>query len=108
MDNVVLHNSAGEAIAFMRYPGDKYLFSVKGTWIGWFPWSDDAAVTRDGEYLGTVLGDRLYREENPKWRSTPFGGGNPGSVAGIWINGRAQAMNPPFGYDDVPSRFLDR
>ena len=41
MDAQYLFDSDGKWIAFRR--GD-YLFTPRGTWLGWFPWGDDYAV----------------------------------------------------------------
>lgn len=42
---------------------------------GWFPWNDGDAVTKDGKYLGTVVGDRLLQRRDPPYRGYP---GYPG------------------------------
>lgn len=64
-----LFDSKGEWIAFRK---GNHLFTPTGTWIGWFPWGDDYAVDRHGEYVGTIyLGRRLYRFTNAEPRLYP-------------------------------------
>ena len=43
------------------------MFDTFAVWRGWFP-SDDSAdvVTPQGDYLGTVIGNRLYHFEHKK------------------------------------------
>lgn len=60
---VHLFDSSGDFVAFRRTHDDRYLFDVDGNWIGWFPWGDADVVTEDGDYLGTVVGNRLLRRE---------------------------------------------
>lgn len=54
-----LFNRAGRPAAFRRTPDDKFLWNIHGHWIGWFPWGDADAVDKSGDYLGTVVNDRL-------------------------------------------------
>lgn len=52
MSNIkYLYNSGGEWIAFKI---GRYLYNSKANWIGWFPWDEENAVTKDGKYLGSI------------------------------------------------------
>jgi len=63
-----LYNSSGQWIAVRTRPDDRYLYSKSGKWIGWFPWHDANAVTAQGKYLRTVVGDKLLRGQNQPHR----------------------------------------
>lgn len=65
----------GTWIAFRRHEDDKYLFDASGQWIGWFPWGDDDAVDTQGQYLGTIVRNRLVRFHARPYRGYP---GYPG------------------------------
>ncbi len=52
-----LFNSDGEWIAFRL--GD-YVYNRDGDWIGWLPWDDEDVVSQDGDYLGTIVRNRLF------------------------------------------------
>lgn len=73
-----LFDSSGDWIAWRRTTEDKFLFNDDGDAIGWFPWGDDDAVDVDGEYLGTVVGNRLYRKHYQPYRGYPGYPGLPG------------------------------
>ena len=63
-----LFNSRGDWIAFLK---DKFVFDTDGNWIGWLPWEDLEIVDTNGEYLGTMVRDRLYRFKNRPYRGYP-------------------------------------
>lgn len=59
-----LYNSAGVWIGFCLGTS---VFDTFAIWRGWFPWEESAdSVTPEGEYLGTVVGNRLYRFAHKK------------------------------------------
>jgi len=59
-----LYNSAGVWIGFCLGTS---VFDTLAIWRGWFPWEESAdSVTPEGEYLGTVVGNRLYRFAHKK------------------------------------------
>lgn len=60
-----LYNSAGEWICFRI---KKNVFDTNGNWIGWLPWDDYDVVTTNGNYLGTICGDRIYCFCNKPYR----------------------------------------
>ncbi len=67
-----LFNSSGEWLCFRE---GKYLYHPNGDCIGWTPWDDEDVVTLEGDYLGTIQGDRIYRFNDRPYRGYP---GNPG------------------------------
>ena len=68
-----LFNSSGNWIAFKI---DSYLFNSNANWIGWFPWDDEHAVDKKGNYLGSIFdNDRFYKILNFPYRGYP---GYPG------------------------------
>ena len=83
-----LFNSAGSWIGFCL---GNNVFSVDAVWRGWFPWNDSAdLMTPRGNYLGTVVGNRLYAFEhkvavrlmcNPSSPATPCLANRPNPVA---------------------------
>jgi len=62
--SVYLFDLAGEPIAFRRSWSDPHVFALDGHWIGWFPWNDNHAISPGGDYLGTVVDDRLVRRND--------------------------------------------
>lgn len=97
---------SGDWIAFRRNDTDKYLFNKNGSWIGWFPWSDNDAVTPDGRYLGTVERDRLLRRTNPTYRGYPGYPPYPPYPAYPAYPPYARHLGYAPGYEDVPSDML--
>lgn len=81
-----LFDSSGDWIVWRRSTNDKFLFNDNGDAIGWFPWDDADAVDMDGEYLGTVVGNRLLRKNYQPYRGYP---GYPGYSP------------PPAGFSDL-------
>lgn len=105
--SIPLFNLEGEAVAFVRHNGDNVLFNAKGSPIGWFAWQDDDVATWEGEYLGTVEGDRLLRKQSPGFRSSPgFPPNKPMAESPPWNVSRAGRAGTSWGYEDVPDRFL--
>lgn len=103
---VYLHDSQGVWIAYRTDPRARDLFTPEGEWIGWFPWSDDDAVTPDGAYLGTIRGDRLYARSAHAYRGTPGYPGAPAYPGQVPYPGTASYTALPDGCDDVPSALL--
>ena len=103
---VYLHDSQGVWIAFRTDQRSRYLFNPDGDWIGWFPWDDEEAVTPAGEYLGTVLGDRLFAEEHHRYRGDPGYPGAPAYPGQAPYPGAGTYVSLPTGCDDVPSSLL--
>src|SRR5436309_448270 len=101
-----LHDSQGVWIAFRADERARHLFNSEGDWIGWFPWDDDDAVTPDGAYLGTVVGDRLLLREDHPFRGTPEYPGAPAYLGRPSYPGAAPFTGLPPGFDDVPSAYL--
>jgi len=59
-----LFNSSGLWIGFCLANN---LFDTDAVWRGWFPWEDSAdAVDPGGNYLGTLMGDRLYHFQHKR------------------------------------------
>ncbi|HWC33979.1 MAG TPA: hypothetical protein VG650_04035 [Mycobacteriales bacterium] len=95
-----LYNSQGTAIAYRRSVDDRWLWDTQGQWLGWFPWGDAEAYTKSGKYLGTVVGNRLFRRSNPTYRGYPGYPGYPGYAGYPGYGGYA-------GYCSIPSGFRD-
>jgi hypothetical protein len=91
---------AGNPIAFRRRADDKFLFDKDGNWIGWFPWKDNDAVDQQGDYLGTVSGNRLLAKVSPTFRGYPGYPGYPGYAGYPGYPGYA-------GYAGYKSGFVD-
>ena len=110
-DFVHLYDSAGRWIAWYRR-GVPYVWNVHDVWIGWFGWHDEPGdLAHDvldpaGEYLGTVVGDRLwrktYRTPVPPSRRV----GEPQRPTGPPDVDRAAGCPPPSGFLDVEQASL--
>ena len=103
---VYLHDSQGVWIAFRTDPRSRDLFNPDGDWIGWFPWADDDAVTPDGNYLGTIHGDRLFTDSTRPYRGSLGYPGAPAYPGAAPYPGAAAYSGVPDGWDDVPSSLL--
>lgn len=69
--SIFFFDLSGAPVAFRRTASDRYLFDKQGHWIGWFPWGDNDVVDKDGEYLGTVVGNRLLSRLVQPYRGYP-------------------------------------
>ncbi|GAA2063614.1 MULTISPECIES: hypothetical protein [Leifsonia] len=103
---VYLHDSQGVWIAFRSDLTSRDLFNPDGEWIGWFPWGDHDAVTPDGDYLGTVRGDRLFARADVPYRGRPGYPGAPAYAGTVPYPGAAPYSGLPDGCDDVASSLL--
>ncbi|MDQ1584588.1 MAG: hypothetical protein QOF36_2642 [Microbacteriaceae bacterium] len=103
---VYLYDSAGTWIAFRTDFDGRYLFDPQGEWIGWFPFGDDDAVTKDGAYLGTVVENRLlWRTEQP-YRIDPGYPGAPAFPGRASNPGNVGYFGEKSGFEDVPKQLL--
>ncbi|MET0974500.1 MAG: hypothetical protein ABWX82_02370 [Leifsonia sp.] len=96
-----LYDLSGRWIAFRASTESKYLFDTTGEWIGWFPWGDAEAVTPDGEYLGTVVDDRLVSAFGHTSRGFPAYPGAPAYPGLPYDPGNAGYASGFGGYEDV-------
>ena len=103
---VYLYDSQGMWIAYRLDHRARHLFAPDGDWIGWFAWDDDDAVTPAGEYLGTVVGDRLLIRVDRAFRGTPDYPGAPTYPGRASYPGAAPFVSVPPGFDDVPGAHL--
>ncbi|MDQ1608711.1 MAG: hypothetical protein QOE16_1443 [Microbacteriaceae bacterium] len=104
---VYLYDSAGTWIAFRTDLDGRYLFDTHGEWIGWFPFGDDDAVTKDGTYLGTIVENRLlWRIEQP-YRTDPGYPGAPAFPGHTSYPGGVGYFGAVPGFQDVPTELLD-
>lgn len=101
-----LFDTSGEAVAFRRTPDDRFLWDKDGNWIGWFPWGDADAVDQDGDYLGTVVGNRLVARVNPPYRGYPGYPGYPGYAGYPGYPGYAGYSGYLSGFEDVKPKRL--
>jgi hypothetical protein len=105
---VYLYDTAGQWIAFRSETNGRYLFDPSGNWIGWFPrLDDDDAVSPDGEYLGTVIGDRLLRRTLPIHYEYPGYPGAPAFPGRAAYPGAAPYGGYTPGFRDVPVELLE-
>lgn len=65
MEAKYLFNSKGEWIAFTV---GEYVYDCDSDCIGWIPYDNDDVVDLDGDYLGTIFGNRLYNILNKPLR----------------------------------------
>ena len=92
-----LYNSKGEYIAFKS---GRYVFNSKNEWIGWLPWNNNEIVNREGDYIGTLINDRLFSfsrrelKEHPGFIAFP---GHPGFISDPGFGGCTSL--PPFAKD---------
>lgn len=101
-----LYDSHGNVVAFRRKPDDKFLWDRHGHWIGWFPWGDDEAVDKQGKYLGTVLGNRLLKQNYHPYRGYPGYPGYPGYAGYPGYPGFVGYAGYVSGFSDVEERDL--
>lgn len=109
---VHLFSADGSWIAWYR-PSMPYVWNVRNRWIGWFPWPDDPELRRDvvdtvGDYLGTVVDDRLFALGFRMPRPLPTRVPEPQRPPSPPDVERAEPLVPPAGFTDVPRRRLDR
>lgn len=98
---IFFFNVAGEGVAFRRSPDDKFLWDMSGSWVGWFPWNDDDAVDKEGEYLGTIVGNRLLKRDYQPFRGYPGYPGYPGFAGYPGYPGHAGHAGYRSGFGDV-------
>lgn len=96
-----LYDSHGKAIAFRSSPEDRWLWDTHGHWIGWFPWGDDDACSKTGEYLGTVVGNRFLHRTYQPYRGYPGYPGYPGYAGYPGYGGHAGHCSMPSGFRDL-------
>ncbi|PVZ52230.1 hypothetical protein C9424_20680 [Arthrobacter sp. H-02-3] len=99
-------SSVGNPVAFRRTENDRFLFDKTGNWIGWFPWGDSDAVDKDGNYLGTTVGNRLLKRDFHHYRGYPGFPGFPGFAGYPGYPGFAGFGGHQAGYSDVPDSRL--
>lgn len=104
--SVYLFDMEGEAIAFRRTWTDRYVFDLRGRWIGWFPWDDHDAVDRDGHYLGTVVDDRFVRRNDWYERPCPAAPDDPGDATPTGRPLTPHSFPNRFAYEDAGIRLL--
>lgn len=98
MDIQYLFNSSGEYIAFVQ---GKYVFDHQNNWIGWLPWEDGEVVNRFGEYIATIVDDRLYENSRRDFKDHPGYIDFPGHVGGIDFPDFPGAMSIPSFMKDI-------
>lgn len=103
---VFFFNNTGNPVAFRRNHEDKFLFDKTGNWIGWFPWGDNDAVDKEGNYLGTVVGNRLLKRDSQGYRGYPGYPGYPGYAGYPGYPGYAGYSGYHSGFSDVPESSL--
>lgn len=92
-----LFDSVGNWIAFRR---GQFVFTPTGSWLGWLGDSNDI-FDADGEYLGTIVADRLFRSLHPAdWRNTEHPG-YPGREVPADHPGYPGRFETPIGMEDV-------
>lgn len=99
-------STTGNPIAFRRNENDRFLFDKNGNWIGWFPWGDSDAVDKEGNYLGTTIGNRLLKRNSQPYRGYPGYPGYPGYAGYPGYPGYAGYAGYKSGFSDVPESNL--
>lgn len=99
--SVYLFDMEGEPIAFRRAWNDPYVFGLDGSWIGWCPWEDHHVVDRRGEYLGSLVDDRLVRRNDWFGRLCDRTPTDPGEVAPSGDPHPPHLFPNCFAYEDV-------
>lgn len=104
-----LFDSGGRWIAWYR-PGLPYLWSAGNRWIGWFPWATEHgtelrgdAVDPWGDYLGTVVGNRLLRRTYRLPVALPRRVPEPQLPPGPPDVERTEPRSLPPGFVDLPA-----
>ncbi len=103
---VDLCDSKGTFVAFRTEFDGRYLFNPDGEWIGWFPWGDDDAATRDGTYLGTVVENRILWRTEQTHHANPGYPGAPAFPGHASYPGNAGYFGSVTGYIDVPRHLI--
>lgn len=98
-----LYDMAGHWIAFRTAYDGKYLFDTTGNWIGWFPWGDDDAVDRDGNYLGTIVENRLLYGFDHDCHGDPGYPGAPAFPDHVGYPGSVGYYGSVAGFQDIPA-----
>ena len=94
-----LYNSAGVCIGFCF---GSSLFDTFAIWRGWFPWDKSADVmTPQGNYLGTVVGNRLYMFDHKKELQVSYSPSFPTAPFNMEKPGTAASKKLPNGASDV-------
>lgn len=97
----MLHDQAGDWIAF-RVDG-RYLYNTSATIFGWcLPDQPDLVLAKDGQYLGEIVGDRLFRQTTPPFVPNPGYLSDPGGVGSPSNPGNKGYASLPSGMEDVP------
>lgn len=99
-----LFDSSGKAVAFRRSDTDQYVFDSRGNWIGWLPFDDLDVHTARGNYLGTIVGDRLFHLGQRPYRGYPGYPGYPGYAGYPGYPGHAGHVALPAGARDLADK----
>ena len=101
MSTEMLHDQNGDWVAFRV--DSRHVFSPNGTLVGWcLDDQPDLVVEERGEYLGEVVGDRLFRRSSPPFVPNPGYQSNPG-YPGVPSNpGNIGYASLPSGMEEVP------
>lgn len=70
-------------------------------WIGWFPWGNEDALDQQGNYLGTVVGNRFLARVSPIFRGYPGYPGYPGYAGYPGYPGFAGYAGYISGFTDI-------
>lgn len=98
-----LFNSRGEFIAFRRSGDDKYVFDRDGSWLGWLPYGDSDVHGPSGNYIGSIVRNRLLKLSNCPYRGYAGYPGYPGYAGYPGYPGYAGPISLPPGAQDVPT-----
>ena len=99
--SIYLYDMAGRAIAFRRSWDDAYVFDLSGRWIGWCPWADTEVVDRDGDPLGSIVGDRLVVRNDCCSRHCDQHAEDPGPVEPTGTPAAPLHFHHRFAYSDL-------
>lgn len=99
--SLYLFDIAGHPIAFRRTWDDDHLYALDGTFLGHLPWKSCDVADASGEYLGSIVGDRLVRRNDAHDRRRAPAIADPGRAVPTGRPGAPLPFDHPYAYDDV-------
>lgn len=95
---------SGQFIAFRRNPDDKFVFSPDGNWLGWIPFEVPEVYSESGDYIGTLVSNRLVRLPDVPHRGYPGYPAYPGYPGYPGYPDFAGHFTPPPGARDIAEK----
>lgn len=96
-----LYNSLGEYIA---YQIDQYVFDTQHNWVAWIPRENGEVYSKMGDYLATIMDDRVFYLSRRDFQDHPGYPNFPGHFGAIdYAPSVLPSSLPPFSNDVNPS-----